>query len=288
MLASLTRYLDNQTAPREYTIVLAEDRGNDIYNAALARNVAAGYALGTLDASSLVFNDVDMVPVAGVNYEFEGQETICFLNFGGCKVSAEAFHAVNGYNPLVVGWGYEDTEFYDRLEFFGFDCERWDRSKEAERAVVRDLELRVGNAADELAHSRTYWRRRHDSGPRFVSANPSTPHYQRTDRWFSETIKKQNLGFVNSIRNSPPVDRMRHYVEHGVSSHDVDGIDVERHGRVHRLRYLAEAIWPGPRSSRQAGRIAGSGVSNRPRGRGSPDAEGTAAGDRGKSSRKES
>jgi predicted glycosyltransferase involved in capsule biosynthesis len=38
---------------------------------------------------------------------------------GSCMVWRDDFFAVRGYNELANGWGYEDVEFYERLERIG-------------------------------------------------------------------------------------------------------------------------------------------------------------------------
>jgi len=35
--------------------------------------------------------------------------------FGTCFLSKEMFNAVNGYNEILEGWGYEDDDFYKRI-----------------------------------------------------------------------------------------------------------------------------------------------------------------------------
>jgi hypothetical protein len=60
--------------------------GDSPFNLGLARNVAALFALQERRYDYLVFHDVDMIPVSGVDYGFRESQIVWFMNAGTCKV----------------------------------------------------------------------------------------------------------------------------------------------------------------------------------------------------------
>ena len=245
ILARLPTYLEQASGIDDYLIVVAEQIDPDLFSTALAKDVGAGYGLSCFDPDYLVFNDVDMIPLKDVDYRFDGHDTICFLDFGSCKVSAGSFRRANGFNPRIRGWGYEDVEFHDRLECMGIDSVRWDRSAEAEDAHVIDLELRNATREEDLEFSRWYWRRDDDRGPKLVSPDwPLEPHDKSV--WYSDDIKARNLEFVNRIYNMRTAERLAYYQANGLRSLDLSSIEVEQrderivHVRFDSAKVLAE------------------------------------------------
>jgi hypothetical protein len=243
-LDRVPHYLEEVNGFRDYLIIVAEQLDEGLFSAATARSVGARFAMEQPGVTHVVFNDVDMIPVAKIDYQCR-ETTICFLNFGGCKVQLGALERVNGYNPLIAGWGYEDTEFYDRLETFDCDAVRWDRSREAEGAVVLDLELRTTNRDDEVAHTRWYWRRDHDSGPEFAACDEAIPRYDRARNWFSPEIRERNIALTNAIYNRYPARRREYYRKTGMNQLQIDQVHAERRERVLHLRFARADVLKG-------------------------------------------
>jgi hypothetical protein len=243
LLVRLPEYLEDLNGIHDYLIVVAEQTDDELFSSSLAKNVGARHAIDVFRPGYLVFQDVDMIPLSGVDYRCRDRITICFLNFGSCRVPTAEFVSANGYNPNIFGWGYEDSEFYDRLESHGFDCERWDRSAEAERAVVIDLDLCNSTPDEDRSFSRWYWRRSDDRGPQLVSPDWPLERYDKAS-WKTEDIRKRNLSFVDAILTSHPSRRMPYYRENGLNLIDLDSVTADQQGRVVRLRYDAARVFP--------------------------------------------
>ena len=252
-LANVPSYLESQNGITDYRIVISEQSDSGLFSAALAKNVGALFAIGELSAGYLVFNDVDMIPVEGVDYQFKDRNCICFLNFGNCRIDVQDFLAVNGYNPRIAGWGYEDTEFYHRLSVFGLDFVRWELQEESRHAVVRDLELRKSSAEEELAHSLWYWRRDPShSGPRFVSAPSDCKQYDKARNWFADSRKESNLKLVNGIYNLRAPQRFEYYQTTGYNLIDLESVRAETHDKVVRVRFASTVVSDVPEISESA------------------------------------
>ncbi len=241
-LKQVPEYLKSTNGIEDFIIVIAEQINEEMFSASIAKNIGASFALSIFKCDYIIFNDVDIIPIKNVDYGFKDNITICFMNFGSCKVPADAFIRTNGYNPNISGWGFEDTEFYDRLEAFGFDCERWDRSEESDEAVVIDLELRNQSPEEDRKFSRKYWRRDDDNGAMFISPSWQLKHYDKSV-WFSEEIKKKNMNFVNSIYNMRLVRRIEYYKKHGTSSLDMKSVKAVTTGQIVRLKYDSRNVF---------------------------------------------
>jgi beta-1,4-galactosyltransferase 1 len=242
-LANVPRYLELQNGITDYRIVISEQTDAGLFSAALAKNVGALFAINELSAGYLLFNDVDTIPVENVDYRFNGRNCICFMNFGNCRIDVHDFLTVNGYNPRIAGWGYEDTEFYHRLSVFGLDFVRWELQEESWYAVVRDLELRKPSAEEELAHSLWYWRREPShKGPRFVSAPPGLKHYDRARNWFAVSRKERNLEMVNGIYNLRATERLAYYLKTGNNLVDLCSVHAETADKVVRVRFATTDV----------------------------------------------
>jgi hypothetical protein len=167
LLRGLPAYLE-RTGVRDYHIYVAEQDGDDMLNVALARNVAAAFCLARAAYPTLVFHNVDVIPVENVDYGFDHNQS-WFLDAGSCKVRGRDFLSANGHNPAFVGWGGEDVEFYHRLDVLGLDCREWHREEGSRRAVVANLELPPLDDAGALDWSRHYFG--HAGGARASSAS---------------------------------------------------------------------------------------------------------------------
>src|SRR5437868_11744272 len=95
LLRELPTYLERVNLIRDYTIYVAEQIGEDVFNLALSRNVGAAVALADGGYDYFVFQDVDVVPVTHVDYRFLGRGEAWFLTAGGCKLLASDLVRVN-------------------------------------------------------------------------------------------------------------------------------------------------------------------------------------------------
>ena len=98
------------------------------------------YAIRAFKPKYLVFQDVDVIPVRGVDYGPEPTTLTWFPSAGSSKVLTGDFIAVNGYFLAFVGWGSEDSEFGLRLISFGCPVAEWKRRLECADAMILSLE----------------------------------------------------------------------------------------------------------------------------------------------------
>src|SRR6059058_4595064 len=86
LLRELPVYLERVNLIRDYTIYVAEQMDDDVFNLAVSRNVGAAAALADGGYDYFVFQDVDVIPVTHVDYRFGGLAEAWFLTAGGCKL----------------------------------------------------------------------------------------------------------------------------------------------------------------------------------------------------------
>ena len=165
---ALPEYLERVNGIHDYAIYVAEQESPDLFNLSLSRNVAACAALADGGFDTFVFHDVDIIPVAGIDYRPRPFNVAWFLSAGSCKVGVSDFVRSNGYNPSFVGWGDEDVEFYHRLETVGATARDWRRSPESRAAVAMNLDWPELPDEASLRESQRYYGHR-DAGPRFVT-----------------------------------------------------------------------------------------------------------------------
>jgi hypothetical protein len=169
-LDAVPRYLREINGLSDFKIFVAEQVDDVPFNASLARNVGARFALDEERYETLLFQDVDMIPVHNVDYSYREKNVCWFMNPGGCKIHPQAFLDANGYNPSVWGWCSEDYEFYSRICDFGHEMETWYQIPESLGTVVVNLDLEPQSYDRCVAHSMKYFG--HDgTGPLHISYN---------------------------------------------------------------------------------------------------------------------
>jgi len=201
-LREVPTYLERKNGISNYTIYVAEQQSQDLFNLALSRNVAARAALDDGASGYFVFHDVDVIPLSGVDYRPRSFNVAWFLSAGSCKVTAADFVRANGYNPEFVGWGEEDVEFYHRLEKVGCEVREWHRMPESRQAVIVNLEWPELSDEEALAWSRRYFGHA-ASGPRFVPYRTGGPSFDRYDK------SRDFLGLGQQQRNRTLWNRVR-------------------------------------------------------------------------------
>jgi glycosyltransferase involved in cell wall biosynthesis len=101
----------------------------DGFNLSHARNLGA--LVASKKADTFLFMDADalMTNDSFVNYHRQkvmvGGSFVTGWGFGDgtgcCMVWRELFSRVRGYNEVVDGWGFDDVDFYWRIEALGFE-----------------------------------------------------------------------------------------------------------------------------------------------------------------------
>jgi len=133
---------------KEYEIIISEQNDNDNFKIACVENVGYAYAKG----DTLIFHQVDWYPTDDVSYEVGEYPVLphrkgIFLDeemrnrrawedipagyrdfeeevdpdfYGGIIcMKRHHFEAINGFNPMYIGWGNEDEDVRERFKWAG-------------------------------------------------------------------------------------------------------------------------------------------------------------------------
>jgi hypothetical protein len=206
----LTTYLEKQGIP--HNIVFCEQQNNELFNKSKTLNVAFQFAYKNYNPDYVIVNDVDIVPL-NLDYSYNDTAEVWFGDAGGVKLLSSDFIRVNGYNPNFKGWGYEDSEFWHRLQINDIKHKKW--SDFAVQAEMINLEIE----RDSLSVSQSYFGT--VNPPRFFapSEHPLTSHitikHPRT--WDTPDGRQQNAELCDGIKLLPKTDAIRYFLENGLS-----------------------------------------------------------------------
>ena len=244
LLREVPSYVERANGISDYAIYVAEQQGEDLFNLALSRNVAARAALDDGVSGYFVFHDVDVIPVCGVDYGPRSFNVAWFLTAGSCKVIAEDFVKANGYNPDFVGWGDEDVEFYHRLEHVGSEVREWHRISESRQAVVVNLEWPELSDDEALVWSRRYFG--HDGfGPRFVPYRRGSGGFERYDKskdFLGPGQQQRNHALRNWVHGLPPDEKTAYIARTGLNRVRLDRAVRSTDDRVRWIKYRTEDV----------------------------------------------
>ena len=243
-LREVPSYLERVNGISDYAIYVAEQQSQDLFNLALSRNVAARAALDDGLSGYFVFHDVDVIPLCGVDYGPRSYNVAWFLSAGSCKVMVADFVKANGYNPVFVGWGDEDVEFYHRLEHVGCEVREWHRIPESRQAVVVNLEWPEMSDDDALSWSRRYFG--HEaSGPRFVPYRAGCRRFERYDKsrdFLGLSQQEGNQALWNRVRALPPDEKTSYIARSGLNRVRVDRAFRSTQDRIRWIKYQTEDV----------------------------------------------
>jgi N-terminal region of glycosyl transferase group 7/N-terminal domain of galactosyltransferase len=243
-LREVPRYLESANGISDYAIYVAEQQGDDPFNLALSRNVAARAALDDGACGYFVFHDVDVVPVCGVDYGPRSFNVAWFLTAGSCKVMVADFVRANGYNPDFVGWGDEDAEFYHRLEHVGSEVREWHRIPESRQAVMVNLEWPEMFDAEALAWSRCYFG--HEAfGPRFIPYRTHGHSFERYDKsrdFLGAGQQARNHALWNRVRALPRDEKTVYFARTGLNRVSLDRAVRSVDQGIRWIRYQTQDV----------------------------------------------
>jgi hypothetical protein len=243
-LREVPRYLERANRILDYAIYVAEQQSQDPFNLALSRNVAARAALDDGTSGYLVFHDVDVIPLCGVDYGPRSFNVAWFLSAGSCKVMAADFVRANGYNPDFVGWGDEDVEFYHRLEHVGGEVKEWHRIPESRQAVIVNLEWPEMSDDEALSWSRRYFGHE-DSGPRFVPYSAGCRSFERYDKsrdFLGLGQQERNHDLWSRVRAWSPDEKTSYIARNGLNRVRVDRAVRFNRDRIRWIKYQTEDV----------------------------------------------
>lgn len=231
-LPGIKDYLKEQKV-KDYCIVAAEQEkiGNYYFSLSMSRNVGLYQGFNRFGCEYVTSVDVDIIPVRGVDYTWQGTNETMFTSFGGNKINRKAFERTNGYSPLYHGWGYEDTDFVHRLEHTGVGFQRWSETA-GSHAVCLDLERGVEEMEAALLQSRTYWGFPADYEKGLPLMIGTADKKERPDThtgWRMPTCRDTNRFMVSMFHRMPSYDKDRYIDMYGISALDMSKIWVQEH-----------------------------------------------------------
>lgn len=217
----LPNYLSKQGI--EHRVFFCEQQDNLLFSRAVAINVGFSFALENYAPDYVVVGDIDLVPLT-VDYAYTNTSEVWFGNAGGVKVLTNEFIIANGYNNYFRGWGYEDSEFWYRLDVMGIKMIDW-KYTAADGTTMVDLEM---HAADSLEHSLGYFGGQ--TNVRFYHPKEVdvTRHvntiYPKT--WLTEDIKANNADLCVAIKSLPKQDAIPYFMRNGLNQINTKKVEV--------------------------------------------------------------
>jgi len=245
LLKELPNYLLQNHGLKEsdYNIVIAEQIDGGLFNRGRSINIGLHYLFNANLCDYVIVHDVDILPLRNVDYTYTDKDYFWFIVAGGQKMANNIFQNVNGYSNQYRGWGYEDSDFVDRLIFFEQNQLFWPIQGAKDKAVSINLEFgsqaskNWENFSTERA-SETYFMDNKDfketcgswdGYPRFLS--PKEANYQLPDysvdkyrSWFLKDRSEENKKKHQKVVNMKNVKRHNEYLSDGLSNiknHDI-------------------------------------------------------------------
>ncbi|KAE8576303.1 hypothetical protein XENTR_v10004143 [Xenopus tropicalis] len=123
----------------QFAFYVVEQAGNQPFNRAMLFNVGFLEAMKDLDWDCLIFHDVDHIPESDRNYygcEHMPRHFAAKLDkymyllpynefFGGVSgLTVEQFRKINGFPNAFWGWGGEDDDLWNRVQYAGYTVTR--------------------------------------------------------------------------------------------------------------------------------------------------------------------
>lgn len=228
----LTNYLSDKNI--NHRIFFCEQNNNNVFNRSKTINFGVKFAIEYYRPDYLVISDIDTVPI-NVDYVYKDLAEVWFMTAGGVKISTKDFIKVNGFNNKFEGWGYEDSEFWHRLNVFNIKNEEWHKS--VKKAELIDLEL---FEEDSLKYSKSYFGL--DVPPRvYKSAEHSLTkdicvQYPKT--WLTKQYRDKNselYDFIKSMSKSKSID---YFIKNGLNELKIEDVILES-----RTDTISELHW---------------------------------------------
>lgn len=239
LLKELPNYLlqNHGLKEQDYNIVIAEQIDGGLFNRGRSINVGLHYLFNENLCDYVVVHDVDILPLRNIDYTYTNKNYFWFIVAGGQKMANHSFQNVNGYSNQYQGWGYEDSDFVDRLIFFQQDKSFWPSQGAQDKAVSINLEFGAeaskhwSNFSTENASHKYFMDNkdfRESAGgwngyPRFLSpkeADYKLPDYSvdKYRSWYLKDRSEENKNRHLKICSMKNTKRQNTYLSDGLSN----------------------------------------------------------------------
>lgn len=213
----------------DHELIVVEQNDNKKFRRANLLNEGARFATGDV----LVFHDIDHIPIIG---DYWDGETSIYLPirrtefkkndlttrpvedipsgyrhfstkvdedyYGGViTFTKEAFYKINGFNPLFVGWGFEDADLRERVAYHKMNTKR---SNNGLFFALEHPDSGVGQGDPDLQNNVRIWSQCHNYLDKGVMNQPSkveeiTPKHSLVDKWILATDFDEPPPMANTI-----------------------------------------------------------------------------------------
>lgn len=259
-IKQVRHYLEsiNNFSRENYEIILAEQCDDKFFNRGLAINVGVDYALRYNLVDYFVFHDVDIIPLSGIDYSYTQAEW-WFLCAGGFKIKAQDFIDVNGFSNGFKGWGYEDTDFQERLFCYNKQPFFWPKLGKKNEATMLNLEF-GGHMPEEVwklesftatkdYFGETMLRRgagKWDGFPRYFAPKDLDAESFTVDKyksWYDYDQIDNNKSRLDSLQKdlNTPHKQKQYYQNDGLSQlKNFQILDANKSQEIHRVGFFTK------------------------------------------------
>ena len=245
-IPKLKSYLQNTN--QNLKIIISEQLDYETtFNFNISANVGLRAAFEVLGCDYAVLVGPDNIPFENIDYKWTGSNEIAFLMYGGYKIDKNSFYQSNGNNVFMGwGWGWQDVEFYDRLNFYKIPHDAWYTNGQSSQSKTVDLSA-TGDSEMLSLHKWTQGRPNisFEDVPKIISpldAGIDFEPYQE-NYWYSEIIKEAHINLCRIINNMPDRERGEYYSESGYKRVDINKVLHSLDNEVNYFRYNTHDVF---------------------------------------------
>jgi|3_EtaG_2_1085321.scaffolds.fasta_scaffold78244_1 hypothetical protein len=245
-IPALRSYLEKTS--QELDIIVSEQIDyNTTFNFNISANVGLRAAFESLNCDYAIIVGPDNIPLEKVDYSWSGKNETSFLMYGGYKIDKNSFYKSNGNNVFMGwGWGWQDVEFYDRLDFYGILHEAWYTKQAAIESKIIDLSSRTNTERSSIDQ---WIQGRHgitlDQVPKILPPHEAGVNFEPYEEnyWYSNIVKEAHINLSYIIRHLPPEERERYYSVSGYKSINMNNVKHSREEGVNYFRYNTHDVF---------------------------------------------
>jgi hypothetical protein len=241
LLEYTPRYIENINGIKDYVIIISEQLDDTGFNRGLSVNVGVKYCTKFIESEYIVAQNVDMIPVKNVDYNYRNFFEAWFLDAGGFKSSLSDFEKINGYCNTYYGWGTEDTDLLDRCGFYNINTAHWGNDiAQIEHPVVCNLELH--NTWDSKYISKKYWGTK---WPLFINPqefNLNATNIDKTIQWHNEILIRKNENNRHKYLSLDLESRNTHYQSSGLNQIVCNLVSMNKQKNIHYISYRIDEV----------------------------------------------